>query len=159
VSLRIPILTAALLASCAMTPAVADTLNDKLEDAGKSITGPLRPGSVRFHANTGTASLDNAVAISQCRGGVKIWFNPDFDGANVTATYTLFACPRATASANYATECLPLNFDPDGGGADTNIMSDATDSLILYNVRAIYLGTTITDGDSDTPQATLWCMP
>ncbi len=139
-------------------PAFADTLNEKLEDAGRSFTTALKPGSIRYHASTGTVSLDVAIATSQCKGGIKVWFNPDFDGTNVVATYTLYDCPRATASADYATECLPLNFDPDGGGADTNIMSDATDSLILYSISVIYFGATITDPDLDTPQATIRCL-
>ena len=151
--MRILALILTLLASVAG----ADLLNDDLLDAGSDVTAKLRPGVMRYHSNTGTASLDNAVSITQC-SGVRIWFNPDFDGTNVTATYTLFACPRATASADYATECLGLNFDPDGGGADTNIMSDATDSLIVYSVTAKFLGATITDTGSDTPQATIWCM-
>ena len=145
------ILALAFLASIAS----ADTLNDDLEDAGSSVTAKLRPGVMRYHSATGTVSLDVAIGVTQCRD-LRIWFNPDFTGTDVTATYTLFSCPRATASANYATECLPLNFDPDGGGADTNIMSDATDSLILYNVVTKYLGTTITAG-AFTAQATIWC--
>ena len=136
--------------------ALADTLNDDLQDAGSSVTSKLRPGVMRYHSATGTVSLDIAANVTQCRA-VRIWFNPDFTGTDVTATYTLHSCPRATASADYATECLPLNFDPDGGGANTNIMSDATDSLILYNVITKFLGATITAG-AFTAQATIWCM-
>jgi hypothetical protein len=137
--------------------AFADTLNTALEDAGASTTKPFRPGEARFHSSTGTVSLDNAINAQKCLAGLDIWFNPDFDATNVTATYTLFNCPRATASANYAAECLPANFDPDGGGADTNIMTDANDSLHIWNLRVRYFGATITDGDSDTAQATIWC--
>jgi hypothetical protein len=138
-------------------PALADTLNDQLEDAGKSVTASLRPGQVRYHSATGTESLDVAIGVAQCGGGIKIWFNPDYDGTNVTATYTLYDCPRQTTSANYASECLPLKFDPDGGGADTNIMRDDPDSLILYSATPLYLGATITAG-TDTAQATIRCL-
>ena len=137
--------------------AAADTLNDALEDAGEDVTKKLRPSVVRYHSATGTVSLDVAINVQQCHG-LDIWFNPDFDGTNVTATYTLYNCPRATASASYASECLPLNFDPDGGGADTNIMSDATDSLMLWNARIKYFGATITAG-ADTAQAVITCLP
>ena len=137
--------------------AVADTFNNKLEDAGKSITRALTPGQVRFHSATGTVSLDNAISSMSCLGGIDIWFNPDFDGTNVTATYTLFNCPRDTASAKYATECLPLNFDPDGGGADTNVMTNSNDSLHIWSARVRFFGATITAG-ADTAQATLWCI-
>ena len=152
--MRFLIFALALLASIA----TADTFNDALEDAGKSITRPLRPQTVRFHSATGTVSLDNAISAIQCRSGIDIWFNPDFDGANTTATYTLFNCPRTTASANYATECLPLNFDPDGGPADTNVMDNATNSLHLWGVHVRFFGATITAG-GDTAQATIWCKP
>lgn len=138
------------------SPVFADTLNDALEDAGNSVTSVFRPGQIRYHYATGTVSLDTAISTYMCNG-LTIWFNPDFGGSNVTSTYTLYNCPRATASANYTTECLPLNFDPDGGGADTNIMSDATDSLILYNVVTISLGATITAG-TDNAQAMIRCM-
>ena len=135
----------------------ADTLNDKLEDAGNEAARPFRPGGVYFHFATGTVSLDNAVNAQMCDRGLDIWFNPDFDGTNVTATYTLYNCPRATASANYASECIPANFDPDGGGADTNVMSDATNSLHLWGLRVRFFGATITAG-ADTAQATIWCV-
>jgi hypothetical protein len=111
---------------------------------------------VYFHSATGTVSLDNAVNAAPCDSGLDIWFNPDFDGTNVTATYTLFNCPLPTASANYASQCIGANFDPDGGGADTNIMSDATDSLHLWNLRVRYFGATFTAG-ADTAQAMIWC--
>ncbi len=146
-----------LLHNCAVIPAMADTLNNKLEDAGKSITDSIPPGQVRYHSATGTVSLDNAIATMQCRSGVDIWFNPDFDGTNVTATYTLHNCARATASANFASECIPANFDPDGGGADTNVMSNATDSLHIWGLRVRYFGATITAG-ADTAQAMIWCV-
>jgi len=139
-------------------PALADTFNDKLEDAGKSVTNDFTPGQVRYHSATGTVSLDNAVRADKCKQGLDIWFNPDFDGTNVTATYTLYNCPRETASADYASECLPLNFDPDGGGADTNVMSDATDSLHIWHARVRFFGATITAG-ADTAQAIVWCVP
>jgi len=139
-------------------PAAADTLNEKLEDAGKAVTQKFRQDQTVYHYATGTVSLDAAVPVGHCGGGLYIWFNPDFIGSNVDATYTLYSCPRATASAAYATECLPLNFDPDGGGADTNIMSDATDSLQLWNIRIKYFGATITAG-TDTAQAMIWCIP
>ncbi len=138
------------------SPALANTLNDKLENAGNEVTAALKPGQVRYHSATGTVSLDVAISVTQCKSGFKIWFNPDFTGTNVTATYTIYDCPRATASANFASECLGLNFDPDGGGANTNIMSDDTDSLILYDASATYFGATITAG-GDTAQATIWC--
>ena len=137
---------------------VADTFNDKLEDAGKSVTSSMKPGKILYHSATGTVSLDIAIHVDQCRGGLDIWFNPDFDGTNVTATYTIWNCPRATTSANFASECIPLNFDPDGGGADTNVMSDATDSLHIWGARVVYFGATITAG-SDTAQAIIRCQP
>ncbi len=136
--------------------ASADTLNDELEDAGSSVTNSISPGQVVFHSATGTVSLDNAVLVHRCKGGVDIWFNPDFDGTNTTATYTLFNCPRATASADYASECIGANFDPDGGGANSNVMQNSDDSLHLWNLRIRYLGATITAG-ADTAQAVITC--
>lgn len=135
----------------------ADTFNDELEDAGDSNTKTMRPNQVRYHSATGTVSLDTAIGTAQCHGGLDIWFNPDFDGTNVTATYTLYNCPRATASADYASECIPANFDPDGGGANTNVMTDADDSLHLWNLRVRFFGATITAG-ADTAQAIILCV-
>lgn len=145
-----------LLLALLSSTALADTLNDELEDAGSSVTKSLSPGGVYYHSATGTVSLDTAILVHKCKGGVDIWFNPDFDGTNVTATYTLFNCPRATASANYASECIGANFDPDGGGANTNVMQNSDDSLHLWNLRIRYLGATITAG-SDTAQAIITC--
>jgi len=137
--------------------ASADSLNDELEDAGRDFTGKLRAGQTVFHYNTSTVSLSQAVDVQACKGGLDVWFNPDFDGTNVTATYTLFSCPRATLAGLYASECLPLNFDPDGGGADTNVMSDATDSLHIWHARIRFFGATITSS-GDEAQATIRCL-
>lgn len=152
------LLLIAFLAACHTFAAFADTLNEALEDGGKSYTKRLNPGMTLFHSATGTVSLDNAIPAANCKVGLDIWFNPDFDGTNTTATYTLFNCPRATASADYASECIGANFDPDGGGADTNIMTAANDSLHIWNLRVRYFGATITAG-GDTAQATIWCLP
>ena len=122
-------------------PALADNLNTQLEDAGKEVTTKfMQPGQRFYHFATGTVSLDNAIGTDKCRTGLDIWFNPDFDGTNVTATYTLFSCPRSTASADYASECLPLNFSPEGGEADTNIMMADPYSLHLWNARVGFFG-------------------
>lgn len=137
--------------------AAADTLNEELEDAGTSVTQKFRPGVVRYHSAIGTASLDVAINVQQCRG-LDIWFNPDFDGTNVTATYTLYNCVRATASASFASECIPLNFSPEGGEADTNIMKYSPFSLQIWNARVKYFGATITAG-ADTAQAVITCLP
>jgi len=136
--------------------ASADTLNDGIQDSGQSIK-KVRTGMTLYHSATGTVSLDNAVDVQACKVGLDIWFNPDFTGTAVDATYTLYNCPRNTASANYATECIPANFDPDGGGADTNVMTAANDSLHIWNLRIRYFGATITAG-GDTAQATIRCM-
>ena len=141
------------------TPALADTLNTELADAGKSVTTKfMQPGQRFYHSATGTVSLDAAIGTDKCRTGLDIWFNPDFDGTNVTATYTLFSCPRFTASADYASECLPLNFSPEGGEADTNVMTVDPYSLHIWNARVGFFGATITAG-TDTAQAMIWCVP
>ncbi len=137
--------------------AFSDTLNTNLEDGGQSTTKRLNTNQTVYHSGTGTISLDNAVDVQACRGGLDIWFNPDFTGTDVTATYTLFNCPRKTASASYAAECIPLNFDPDGGGANTNVMQDSTDSLHIWNARIRFFGATITAGGF-TAQATIRCL-
>lgn len=137
--------------------AFADTLNEGLADSGKTFTKTMRQGMVRFHSATGTVSLDNAVNVQDCINGLDIWFNPDFTGTDVTATYTLFNCPRKTASADFAAECLPANFDPDGGPADTNVMSDANNALHIWNMRVRFFGATITAG-AFTAQAAIWCL-
>ncbi len=140
-------------------PAAADTLNTELEDAGRSVTTKsMQPGQTFYHSATGTVSLDTAIGADKCKTGLDIWFNPDFDGTNVTATYTLYNCPRNTASADFATECLPLNFSPVGGEADTNIMTNDPFSLHIWNARVQFFGTTITAG-ADTAQAKIWCVP
>ncbi len=137
----------------------ADTLNTQLEDGGVSFTGELTPGSVRYHYSevNSDLSLDNAVDVSRCKGGLDIFLNPDFDGTATTATYALFNCPRATASASYANECIGANFDPDGGGADTNIMTNSNDSLQLWGLTVRFFGATFTNGTPDQAQVILIC--
>ena len=152
-----------LVASLLAWPAVADTLHTTLEDSadGKSISNRITKGQRVYHHSTSTVSLDAAVEVKQCGGGLDIALNPDFDGTNVTGTYTLYDCPRRTASANFATECVPGNFDPDGGGSDTNIMSDATDSLHVWGMIFVqgFFGATITNSGSDQVQVTITCKP
>jgi len=139
-----------------LVSASADTLDDTIAGGGSPITKKIRSGTTAFHSATGTVSLDNAVDMQDCES-LDIWFNPDFTGTDVTATYTLFNCPRKTASADYASECIGANFDPDGGGADTNIMTDANDSLHIWNLRVRFFGATITAGGF-TAQATIRCL-
>lgn len=141
---------------CFALAARGNTLTSELEGGGVSITNALKPGVTRYHSATGTVSLDNAINVTACKGGLDIWFNPDFDGTNTTATYTLFNCPRETVSASYASECIGANFDPDGGGANTNVMQNSDDSLHLWNLRIRFFGATITAG-ADTAQATILC--
>ena len=140
-------------------PAVADTLEDAIAGTGRPLTDELKPGGTYFHYATGTVHLDSAVSTYKCKGGLDIWFNPDFDGTDVTATYTLYNCPRKTASADYATECIPLSFDPDGGGANTNIMiyDAVANAQHLWTARIRFFGATITAGAFNA-QAIIRCM-
>jgi len=151
----------ALILTLLATPVLADSLNGALEDAdNKDLTSEFTPGAVRFHYATGTVSLDVAVGAYKCKRGLDIWFNPDFTGTDVTATYTLYNCPRATASADYESECIPASFDPDGGGANTNVMIYDADANAqhIWNVRVRYFGATITAGAFNA-QVILWCLP
>ena len=149
-----------LLALSLAIPASANTLNTELEDAGTSVDR-ITKGARVYHFSTSTVSLDSAIDTKQCGGGLDISLNPDFDGTNVTATYTIYDCPKATASADFATECVGRNFDPDGGGSQTNIMNDAEDSLILEGIKfpSGFFGATITNGSSDQVQVTITCKP
>ncbi len=141
----------------------ADTLNDQLEDGGNSITGRIKSDTKLYHyfvvgTDSSPLSLDAAIDINACKGGLDLFLNPDFDGTNTSATYTLHDCPRATLAADYANECIPANFDPDGGGANTNIMISSQDSLRLWGTTTQgFLGTTITNGSNDQVQVTWVC--
>ena len=146
--------------------AQADTLNTKLADAGNS-SSSFHKGSTLYHytAVDESVSLDFAVPIRACPGGLDIGFNADFDGTDTDALYTLYDCPRATASANFGTECLLLRFDHDGGGLDGAVMGDATNGEMtqIWGVLPTggWFGATLdnTPATADQAQVTLFCVP
>jgi hypothetical protein len=141
-----------------------DLMTTEPVDAGSDIPRRLSPGQVGYTyvlATDTTEQLDKAIDVRRCLGGLDIWLNQDWDGPNQTATLTLYNCSRATDDDNYATECIPLDFDSNGSGVvDTNIMHDGTNALNLWSARVKFLGFTIDNtGGPDQVQVAVWCIP